>query len=37
VRLEGGRIVENLPAGTSAGERLLDPAKLITDGEGAMT
>ena len=37
VRLEGGRIVENLPAGTSSGERLLDPAKLITDGEGAMT
>lgn len=37
VRLEGGRIVENLPAGTSAGETLLDPAKLITDGEGAMT
>lgn len=37
VRLEGGRIVENLPAGTSAGERLLDPAKLIIDGEGAIT
>lgn len=37
VRLEGGRVVESLPAGTCAGEKLLDPARLITDGEGAMT
>jgi cell division transport system ATP-binding protein len=36
VRLEGGRIVDNLPAGTSAGEKLLDPSKFMTGGEGAM-
>jgi cell division transport system ATP-binding protein len=35
VRLEGGRIVDNLPAGTSAGEKLLDPSKFMTGGEGA--
>lgn len=36
VRLEGGRVVDSIPAGASAGERLLDPAKLITGAEGAM-
>jgi cell division transport system ATP-binding protein len=37
VRLEGGRIVDNLPAGASAGEKLLDPSKFMTGGEGALS
>lgn len=36
VRLDGGRVVDNLPAGTAAGEKLLDPSKFITGDEGAM-
>lgn len=36
VRLEGGRIVDNLPAGAAAGEKLLDPSKFVAGGEGAM-
>jgi cell division transport system ATP-binding protein len=35
VRLEGGRIVESIPAGASPGDKLLDPAKFIAGGEGA--
>jgi cell division transport system ATP-binding protein len=35
VRLEGGRIVDNLPAGASEGEKLLDPSKFMAGGEGA--
>jgi cell division transport system ATP-binding protein len=35
VRLEGGRIVDNLPAGAAPGETLLDPGKLIA-GQGAL-
>ena len=35
VRLEGGRVVDDMPAGVSAGEKLVDPAKLITGAEGA--
>jgi cell division transport system ATP-binding protein len=35
VRLEGGRVVDDMPAGVSAGEKLVDPAKLITGSEGA--
>jgi cell division transport system ATP-binding protein len=37
VRLEGGRIVESLPPGAAAGEKLLDPARLMSGGEGALT
>jgi cell division transport system ATP-binding protein len=36
VRLEGGRIVESIPAGVSAGEKLVDPAKFMTGSEGAL-
>lgn len=36
VRLEGGHIAESIPAGARSGEKLLDPAKLLTDGEGAV-
>ncbi|GFE80875.1 cell division ATP-binding protein FtsE [Steroidobacter agaridevorans] len=36
VRLEGGRVIDDMPAGVSAGEKLVDPAKLITGAEGAM-
>ena len=35
VRLEGGRIVDNIPAGASPGEKLLDPSKFMVGGEGA--
>jgi cell division transport system ATP-binding protein len=35
VRLEGGRVVDDMPAGVSAGEKLVDPAKLITGSEAA--
>jgi len=35
IRLEGGRVVDDMPAGVSAGEKLVDPAKLITGSEGA--
>ena len=37
VRLEGGRIVDNLPAGASPGEKLLDPSKFIVGDEGAVS
>ncbi|MDY6945486.1 MAG: cell division ATP-binding protein FtsE [Pseudomonadota bacterium] len=36
VRLEGGRIVESIPAGVSAGETLVDPAKFMSGSEGAL-
>jgi cell division transport system ATP-binding protein len=37
VRLEGGRIVDSLPAGTAPGEKLLDPSKFMAGGEGAVS
>jgi cell division transport system ATP-binding protein len=36
VRLEGGRTVEDIPAGVSSGEKLVDPAKFVAGSEGAM-
>jgi cell division transport system ATP-binding protein len=36
VRLEGGRTIEDIPAGVSSGERLVDPAKFVAGSEGAM-
>jgi cell division transport system ATP-binding protein len=35
VRLEGGRVVDDIPAGVSAGEKLIDPARFIAGSEGA--
>jgi cell division transport system ATP-binding protein len=37
VRLEGGRIVDNLAAGTAEGEKLLDPSKFMAGGAGAVS
>lgn len=36
VRLEGGRVMNDIPAGVSEGEKLVDPAKLIPSSEGAL-
>src|SRR5512138_1762607 len=36
VRLEDGRVVDDIPAGVGAGEKLVDPAKLVTGSEGAL-
>jgi cell division transport system ATP-binding protein len=35
IRLEGGRVVDDMPAGLSAGEKLVDPAKLMNGADGA--
>lgn len=37
VRLESGRVVDNLPAGAAAGEKLLDPSKFVIGDEGAVS